>query len=202
MAQAGKDLALARRILAGDARAFDEFFDACHARLFRFALRRLGGDRAAAEDVAQSTILRAIESLPTYRGEALLLTWLFTLCRREIAAGRRASRIETRLTRVEDAIEVRAGLESLGGAAFDDAERAAGRLERAEAVQVALDYLPDDYATALESKYLRDESVEQIAARLGRTVKATESLLSRARETFHDAITQLYGPGAAHALGE
>jgi RNA polymerase sigma-70 factor (ECF subfamily) len=199
---AGDDLALVRRVLAGDVAAFDRFFDACHPRLFRFALRRLGGDRAAAEDIAQSTLLRAIDALPSYRGEATLLAWMFTLCRREIAAGRRASRIETRMTRVEDAEDVRAGLESLAGAGTDEPERAAGRLEREEAVQVALDYLPEDYAVALEAKYLRDESVEQVAARLGRSVKATESLLVRAREMFRDAMLHLHGPGAADALGE
>jgi RNA polymerase sigma-70 factor (ECF subfamily) len=197
-----EDVELVASILAGDEAAFDRFFDGSHPRLYRFALRRLGGDRAAAEDVAQATILRAIDALPSYRGEAALLTWLFTLCRREIATGRRTSRIETRLTRIEDEAEVRAGLESLAGDAEDETARAAARLEREEAVQVALDYLPEDYAAALEAKYLREESVEQVAARLGRTVKATESLLTRAREMFRDAMTQLYGAGAAEALRE
>ena len=35
-------------------------------------------DAAAAEDVAQGTLCRALESLHGYRGEAALFTWLCT----------------------------------------------------------------------------------------------------------------------------
>jgi RNA polymerase sigma-70 factor (ECF subfamily) len=197
-----EDMALVTRILAGQEQAFDRFFDNCYPRVFRFALRRLGGNRAAAEDVAQATILRAIDSLPGYRGEASLLTWMFTLCRRELAASRRFSRIETRMTRIEDEGEVRAGLESLADEVSRQPDCEADRIERAQAVHVALDYLPEAYASALEAKYLRDESVQQIALRLGRSVKATESLLTRAREMFRDAITQLHGADAADLFSQ
>ena len=197
-----EDTELVLRVLDGSEEAFDRFFESYHPRLFRFALRRLGGNHAAAEDVAQATMLRAIDSLPTWRGESSLLTWMFTLCRRELAAGLRASRIETRMTRIEDQGESRAGLESLADDVSRQPDRSASRLEREQAVQTALDYLPDDYATALESKYLRDESVLQIAARLGRSEKATESLLTRARETFRDAMMQLHGADAQDLLHE
>ena len=196
-----EDATLVARILSRREGSFDRFFDIYYPRLFRFALRRLGGGRAAAEDAAQATILRAIDALPTYRGEASLLTWMFTLCRRELVADQRFSRIETRMVRIEDQAEARASLESLTDDATPEPERAAFQLERAEAIQVALDYLPDDYATALESRYLREESVRQIALRLGRTVKATESLLTRAREALRDAMLQLHGAGAEDLLG-
>ncbi len=197
-----EDSRLAADILAGRKDAFERFFDICYPRLFRFALRRLGGNRAAAEDAAQATLLRAIDALPGYRAEASLLTWVFTLCRRELAAHWRGGTIENRLTRIEDRAEVRAALESLTDDASREPDREAVRRERQEAMQIALDYLPEDYATALEARYLLDESVQQIAARLGRSAKATESLLSRARAMFRDAVIQLYGAGAAENLAE
>lgn len=202
MSDRTNDLDLVASILDGQEGAFDRFFDVCYPRLFRFALRRLGGDCAAAEDAAQATILRAIDALPGYRGEASMLTFVFTLCRRELCAEWRSPRIENRMTRVEDQDDVRAGLESLTDDTARGPDREAARLERHEAVQIALDYLPEDYAMALESKYLRDESVEQIARRLGRSAKATESLLTRAREMFRDAVMQLHGPAAADHLAE
>lgn len=76
-----EDAALVAHILSGREGSFDRFVDLYCLRLFRFALRRLGGSRAAAEDAAQATILRAIDALPTYRGEASLLTLMFTLRR-------------------------------------------------------------------------------------------------------------------------
>ena len=62
------DLALARRLLAGDETGFEEFFAEYFPRLFRFASVRLGGNRDAAEEVTQATLIRAIRKLGTYRG--------------------------------------------------------------------------------------------------------------------------------------
>ena len=39
------DVALVRRVIAGDEAAFDEFFTVYFPRLYRFALPRLGGER-------------------------------------------------------------------------------------------------------------------------------------------------------------
>ena len=79
------DLELVERLLRGDARAFDEFFREYYPKLYRFVRRRVPEDPAAAEDLAQGTLCRALESLRGYRGEAALFTWLCTLCRRELA---------------------------------------------------------------------------------------------------------------------
>lgn len=78
------DIALVRRMLAGDEEAFGRFFEASYPAVYRFALARLAGDREAAADVAQTTICKAIGKLHTFRGEAALLTWLCTVCRHEL----------------------------------------------------------------------------------------------------------------------
>jgi RNA polymerase sigma-70 factor (ECF subfamily) len=64
------DLAVARRILAGDKDAFRSMFDRFFPRLYRFAIARLDGDHEAARDVVQLTFCRGIEHLDGYRGEA------------------------------------------------------------------------------------------------------------------------------------
>jgi DNA-directed RNA polymerase specialized sigma24 family protein len=46
------DLSLARRMPAGKEPVFDEFFDGHFGRIYRFALRRLNHDEAAAEEIA------------------------------------------------------------------------------------------------------------------------------------------------------
>ncbi|MGL4424252.1 MAG: sigma-70 family RNA polymerase sigma factor, partial [Gemmataceae bacterium] len=55
---------------------------------------------------------------------------------------------------------------------------------RAERVAAALEKLPPRYEEVLRAKYLDRQTVEEIAAATGDTVKATESVLSRAREAF------------------
>ena len=80
-----EDARLVHRMLGGDERAFDEFFDAYFDRVFRFALRRCG-DADAAEDIAQASLVQAMRRLETWRGEAALFTWLCAICRRELMA--------------------------------------------------------------------------------------------------------------------
>ena len=82
---AGRDWDLACRLRAGEERAFEEFFAEYLPRLYRFARVRLGGDEDAAEEVAQTTLIKALAKVSTYRGEAALFTWVCAICRREIA---------------------------------------------------------------------------------------------------------------------
>jgi len=191
------DQELVERLRRGDARAFDQFFNEYYPKLFRFAKRRLPGDPAAAEDVAQATLCRALESLHTFRGEAALMTWLCTLCRREMSARWREASLHAAVPLLaEDDPEVRAALESLLAAEGSDPLLLAGREQVRETICAALDYLPAPYADILEWKYVRDMSVVEIAQRLGRSPKATESLLTRAREAFRETFTLLRGDAA------
>lgn len=191
------DQELVSRLLRGETRAFDQFFNEYYPKLYRFVKRRLPNDASAAEDVAQATLCRALGSLHTFRGEAALMTWLCVLCRRELAARwQDTRRYAAGPVLAEDDPEVRAALESLLAAESSDPLLAAGRSEVRESICAALDYLPAPYADILEWKYVRDMSVAEIAQRLGRSAKATESLLTRARESFREAFTLLRG-GAA-----
>jgi|SRR6185295_3756270 len=188
------DMELVKRLLRGDARGFDEFFNEYYPKLYRFALRRMPADSAGAEDVAQATLCRALDSLPGFRGEAALFTWLCTLCRRELSqrwrdAGARASPVPL----AEDDPQVRAALESLFASEPDDPLAAAQRDDTRQAIRTVLDYLPAPYGDVLEWKYLRDLSLNEIARRLGRSPKAAESLLTRAREAFREAFSLLSG---------
>src|SRR5262245_23890982 len=136
-------------MLAGEERAFEEFFDGHFPALYRFALARVGHDPDAAEEVAQATLCKAIGKLHTYRGEAALLTWLCTFCRHEVAAWHaRTGRGPATVALVEDEREIAAALDSLGP---EDVLR---RDETVRLVHVTLDRLPPRYADALEWKYV------------------------------------------------
>ena len=56
---------------------------------------------------------------------------------------------------------------------------------------------PDRYSDVLEWKYVDGLSVDEIAAQLNISVKAAESLLTRARGAFRQAITALAGTSDA-----
>ena len=56
-------------------------------------------------------------------------------------------------------------------------------------IEATLDALPGRYGEVLEWKYIDELSVQEIAERLKLGPKAAESMLTRARESFRDAIT-------------
>jgi len=195
------DQELVERLLRGDRRAFEQFFNEYYPKLFRFVKRRLPQDATAAEDIAQGTLCRALESLHSYRGEAALLTWLCTLCRREMSARWDENRAWSAAPRLaEDDPAIRMALESLLASEQVDPMRAADRAQVRQAIFAALDYLPAPYGDILEWKYLRDLSMGEIAQRLGRSPKAVESLLTRAREAFRESFSLLSGGEAGSEL--
>lgn len=191
---AEEDRQLVKRLLAGEERAFGEFFQSYFGRLYRFALTRTDQDQETARDVVQETMIRAIRNLRSYRGEAALFTWLCQICRSRLSdhyakAGREAARFVP----IEEDPEVRAALEVLQAGPEGDPEVAATQQEVARLVQVALDNLPPRYASVLEWKYVEGLSVQAIAARLGIGFPAAQSALQRARAAFREGFEALYG---------
>jgi RNA polymerase sigma-70 factor (ECF subfamily) len=182
------DLALARRLLAGDQTALDEFVREYLPRLYRFACVRLAGNDDAAEEVVQAAMTKAIEKLHTYRGEAAMFTWLCALCRREIGEWQMRTGSRAEIALMEDEPRTRATLDALAALTGNDPETQLQRSEISRLVQVTLDHLPGRYADALEWRYMQGLSVDEIATRLGLGYKAAESLLTRARHAFRDGF--------------
>ena len=187
------DRALVARMLRGDERAFTEFFDAYFPPMYRFALGRVDANAHAAEDVVQNAMAKAVRKLATFRGEAMLLTWLLTFCRHEIGAyWREARREPSSTTFPDDAPEFEAALDSI--AALEnggDPESIAARSQTSRLVQSVLDRLPRHYGDVLEWKYIEGSSVREIASRLAVGEKAAESMLTRARTAFRHAFNTI-----------
>jgi RNA polymerase sigma-70 factor (ECF subfamily) len=192
------DRALARKILGGDRDAFRGLFDDFFPRLFRFAMARLDGDREAAADVVQQTFCKGIDNLDRYRGEASLYTWFCQICRNAIIDHYRATNRRTdRFVLYEDHANVRAILEALTAPVTEQPETRAWQRDIRRLVQSTIDALPPRYGDVLEWKYVDGSTVAEIAARLGSSAKAAESLLARARAAFREAIVAIAGESDA-----
>ena len=186
------DKKLVARLLKGDRRSFDAFFNSYFLRMYRFALVRMDHDHDLAEETAQEVLCQAISKMATYRGEASLYAWMCTFCRHEISKQWKASKRALGDTALrEDDPEIQAALESLLSATSYNPDVALYQTEISRLVKVALDNVPALYADALESKYVHGMSVREIAKRVGRSSKAVESILSRAREAFRDSFGTL-----------
>jgi len=172
---------------AGEQSAFNEFFQSNAPRLLAFAARYSGLDGASAEDVVQNTLIKAMRSLSSYRGEASLYTWLTQICLNEMVDNsRKAARrpLHLSLHDIEDLWHLWSQLRVAPN------KEPAAELEtdlRRAAVLNTLQSLPRRYAQVLEAKYGDGLSVEEIAAMMGVTAVTVQSLLARAREAFRSS---------------
>jgi len=198
------DKRLAERMLGGEQRAFEDFFNGYFDRLYRFALVRLNQDADAAEDVVQQTLCRAVEKIAQYRGESALFTWLCRICRNTIVDSFRATdRPRGQVIPFEETDEIRMALESLSSLDTGDPQSDMVNQQIKRLVRVVLDYLPRRYGQVLEWKYIEDRSVKEIAGFLGIAPKAAESTLTRARNAFKDGFAALgLGDELRLCLGE
>lgn len=186
------DKQLADRLLQGDQSSFDVFFNTYYPRLFRFALARLGNDTDLADETAQVVLCQAISKMDTYRGEAPLFSWLCTFCRYEVSKQRKArDRAQGDQPLTEDDPTVQAALDSLLAQSAEHPDTALHHVELRRLIKVAMDHIPSMYAEVLELKYVRELSVNEIAETLGRSPKAMESSLTRARAAFRDCFRSL-----------
>ena len=184
------DKRLATRVLGGDEDAFRQFFDENYARLYRFALTRLGNDEESAQDIVQHSFSKALTKLHTYKAESQLYTWLCAICRNDIGDWyRKQGRYAERIVLVEDQPAIQAAIDSFRAPETDDPALSFQRTEAARLIQVALDRLPPKYGNALEWKYVEGYSSREIADRLNIGLEAAQSLLARAKRAF----AEVYG---------
>jgi RNA polymerase sigma-70 factor, ECF subfamily len=194
---------LIQRMLAGEERAFNAFFESFFSRLYRFALPRLAGDVEAAREVVQATLGKAMRKLDSYRGESALFTWLCQICRHEVVDHLRShQRHRDNVVLIDDRPDLRAAIEYIEAPEEFDLVKAHGRAEVGRLVQSVLDRLPARYGDALEWKYVEGCSVEEIGARLGIGATAAQSLLARARIAFREALESVFGMEAREVLGD
>jgi RNA polymerase sigma-70 factor (ECF subfamily) len=190
--QIEQDRELARDVAGGDRAAFDAFFKEYFPRLFRFTLTRVDNDPALAEEIVQRTMCIVVRKMASYRGEALLFTWLCQICRNEMSAvfRQRGENYRTDVP-IEDHPAVQAALESIGADEYRP-ETVQQKDEIARFVHATLQHLPARYARALEMKYVNGNSVQEIALELELSEKAAESLLTRARKAFKEGFSTLW----------
>lgn len=190
-----EDKRLVKSLLAGDERAFSRFFDENFARLYRFVLVRVSGERNAAAEITQAALSRALVKIDRYRAESALFTWLCAIARNELADWvKRQSRYRENIVLTEDFPEVRAAVDSLLAPAPDEPGRQYQKYELSRIIQVALDHLPTRYGDALEWKYIQGHSVKEIAVRLEMSPEAAQSLLARAKRAFREVYGDLARP--------
>ena len=180
------DLNLATRVVKGDTGAFDDFYARYADLVFAFIYHLLDGARTDAEDIWQDTFIVAFRTLTGYRGKSRLSSWLCGIARHKVADFYRR---KGRTRGVVSPLSSEQLLEMMDGAPLPDEMLQQG-ITRALIVE-ALAGLSMEYRDVLLSRYVEEQSVEEISRRIGRSYKATESLLSRGRAKLRDLLRNI-----------
>jgi len=161
------DDGLIRRVGEGDLGAMQVLYERYAPQLYRFALARLGDERAA-EDVVQEAMLAAWQGASRFRGDSTAATWLFGICRRKVAeVCRRGRRRET------------PGLRPVADDAPPDS-----RLEFWE----SFSRLSDEHQEVLLLVFHYGLSQEEVARVLGVPVGTVKSRVHYARRRLREAL--------------
>jgi RNA polymerase sigma-70 factor (ECF subfamily) len=163
--------------ICADEAAFRDWYEVAVQRVYGYLFTRTGGDHALSEEIAQQAFVRAVRARTTYDGRAPVTAWVCAIARNLLADHyRRQAREERSLLRV-----VVREIEPDVAIAESDRDEVLATLRSLPALQRA----------AVVLRYLDGLSVREVAAAIGKSEAATESLLSRGREHFR----RTYGEG-------
>ena len=173
------DFQLAGAILARDRKATARLVEMHADAVHRYVWRRLHPRVEMVDDLVQESFVAAWRALKTYSGDASLQTWLVSIARFKVEDYYRRT-LGGALTRIESEVDLSTIPDDLDlDVSFDE-----GR--RCERVSAVLAMLPYEYAVALRWRYWEGRSAREMAAFNGRTEKAVERLLARARQQFKE----------------
>jgi len=184
---AAQDLAWMERIKRGDTEALQELIETHQHRIFGAISKMLGGELDA-EDLAQQVFIRVWKSAPRYRPTAKFTTWLFKIARNlvfnELRRRKRHATQPLETGTIEDGVpQVQA---------VDPAAKPPDTLlidaELQDAIQAAIDQLPETQRMAIILRRYDEFSYEEIAEIMDLSVPAVKSVLFRARADLRERL--------------
>jgi RNA polymerase sigma-70 factor, ECF subfamily len=186
------DRQLVERVQQGDKGAYGLLVAKYQRKIMRL-LSRLVRDPSEIEDVAQEAFIRAYRALPGFRGESAFYTWLYRIAintakNHLIAAGRRPAVVEADPEEAEQFDSA----DALRDVATPDALLLSK--EVGEAVNRAIDRLPDDLRTAIVLREIEGLSYEEISAAMNCPIGTVRSRIFRAREAIAAELKPLIEP--------
>jgi RNA polymerase sigma-70 factor (ECF subfamily) len=172
------------RLREGRPEAVRAWFETYFAVVHGFVRRRVATCPSLADDVTQDTFLVALRRIREFDPDrGAMLPWLTYIARN-------CARKALRRVRPDDSVE----LDAAGVDGYPDLaakllpEDLLDRAETVDRVHAVLSVLAPHHQRVLESHYLLEESLTQIASAEATTVAAVKSLLHRARLAFKTAF--------------
>jgi RNA polymerase sigma-70 factor (ECF subfamily) len=174
-----EDLELVAGVLRKDRKATAEFVARYADGLYCYVRSRLAPRYEQVDDLVQDVFLIAWQSLSQYRGTGSLQAWVTGIARHKVEDYYRE-----RLRRPESIEE--ADLELDKSTCVPEIHRLLEQDQLQKNTQRVLASLPEQYRLVLIWRYWDRASAREMALKTGKTEKAIERLLARARAEFRE----------------
>jgi len=187
---------LVQRTLAGDQRAFEMLVVRYQRRVERL-IGRMVRDTDLVEDIAQETFIRAYRALAQFRGDAQFYTWLYRIAvntaKKQLLELKRDPLVYQSQMKTGDDDETSGPERELnsGVADTETPEAVLASKEIAQAVNAAMEALPEELRNAITLREIEGLSYEEIAQALDCPIGTVRSRIFRAREAISGRIKPL-----------
>jgi RNA polymerase sigma-70 factor (ECF subfamily) len=181
------DSSLVAAVLSKDRKATAEFVARFADGLYAYVRSRLAPRYDEVDDLVQEIFLAAWENLNRYQGSGLLRAWVMGIARHKVEDYYRA-RLRA-LEPIEDSHQ-----DHLASSVVPEFHEALEHEEMEAKTRSVLASLPDPYRLALIWRYWEQASAREMALKTGKTEKAIERILARARAEFRERWS--YGQSA------
>ena len=178
---------LIQQSCAGNMDAFEQLILQYERRVYTIAYKYMGNHEDAS-DMAQEAIIKAYQSIGSFRGDAAFGTWLGKITANQCLDELR-KRKKQQTTSLEDTLELEEGsvkkeIESLAATP----EEHAIRQETASYMQMLIGELKEEYRAVVILRELEGYSYEEIADILSCSLGTVKSRISRARLYLKERI--------------
>ena len=179
------DHQLLAQLRAGDERATALWFQTYQPRLTAYISRKLS-QPLDVEELVQETFINCLRSLPNFKGNSSLYTWMCSIANHEVADYFR-KRYAKKFIKALPLADFIFGDELKSNQSLDllDAH------QTAETINRVFTKIGRENQELLLLKYVDGQKVKEIARQFGRTPKAIESDLFRARRDFREHYLEL-----------
>ena len=187
------DVMLVQRTLAGEKKAFDLLVIKYQRRVERL-IGRMVRDVDLVPDIAQETFIRAYRALGQFRGDAQFYTWLYRIAvntaKKQLLELKRDPLIFQSQMKSADDDETSSSERELNPAVADEAtpEALLASKEIAQAVNAAMDDLPEELRMAITLREIEGLTYQEIAQALECPIGTVRSRIFRAREAISNRI--------------
>jgi RNA polymerase sigma-70 factor, ECF subfamily len=135
------------------------------------------GNRALAEEITQDVLVRIWRALPSFRGEASIATWIYTIARNTSLTAAKRVRAATSVSLEEPLVRTQVEQRAFSPTVTSDLPK-------------LLSALPENHRRVMMLFYMEEKSYEEVARLLDLPIGTVRTYLHRGRKTLAALMVQ------------